>query len=201
MADHYRSCAPPAARLEVFTGLPLNLCFSLEARKQLSPGPPPSLSQWDLLSHCCSKHSLVMSALRTLQRGGSENREIPVKNKSSYSFSCFAGLFVKLVQFLLLHGWGSQAEGTEQWEVVAVAMLLRKRSTKSHLLQVLCAWRRFCSRGQWGQHAEGQAAPVQITQRLTQPLLPGNCPPSLVQGCSAGNVNPAPWAHSHRCSF
>lgn len=42
-----------------------------------------------------------MPVLRTTQRAGSENRETPVKNKSSYNFSCFAGLFLKLVQFLI----------------------------------------------------------------------------------------------------
>lgn len=156
MADHYWRWAPPAVGLEVFTGLSLNLCLNPKARKQQTflLVLLPSLSLPHLLSHCCSKPSLVMSALRTLQRGGSENKEIPVKNKSSYSFSCFAGLFVKLVQFLILHGWGNQAEGTEQWEVVAVAMLLRERSTKSHLLQAPCTWRRFCSRGKRRQQAE-----------------------------------------------
>lgn len=181
MADHYWSCAPPALGLEVFTGLPLNLCLNLKARKLQTflLVLLPSLSLPHLLSHSCSKHSPVMSALRMLQRAGSGNREIPVKKKSSYSFSCFAGLFVKLVQFLIPHGWGSQAEGTEQWEAVAVAMLLRERSMKSHLLQALCTWRRFCSRGKWRQHAEvGQ--------------LPSKSPEGSHSHCSQGNVL-LPW--------
>lgn len=182
MTDHYWSSAPPALGLEVFAGLPLNLCLNPKAREQqtfllvlLS-----SLSLSHLLSHSCSKHSPVMSALRTLQRGGSENREIPVKNKSSHSFSCFAGLFGKLVQFLIPHGSGSQAEGTEQWEVVAVAMLLRERSTKSHLLQALCTWRRFCSTGKRRQHAE-------VQQLLSKP------PAGSHSLCSQGIVLP-PWS-------
>lgn len=165
--------------------------FVLESWSQepadLSPSSPPLPH---LLSHPCSKCSLVMPVLRTTQRGGSENREIPVKNKSSYNFSCFAGLFLKLIQFLIQHSEGSQVEGTEWWEVMAVAMLLRERSTKSHLLQALCTWRRFSisSGRKRQQRTNAGQLPSNSSEQIVQPSLLEDFIPSLVKGCLAGSV-------------
>ena len=172
--------------------LPLNLCLNPEARNQQTSLPSLLASLPRSLSHPCSKRSLVMPVLRTPWRAGSENREIPVKNKSSYNFLCFAGLFLRLVQLLIQHSWGSQAEGTKQWEVMAVAMLLRERSTKSHLLLAPRGWRRFSiSHGRKRRrHTDVGQLPSNSSEQLTLPLLPEDFIPSLVKGGSVGSVTP-----------
>lgn len=150
MADHYWSTWAGSVHRTT-----LNLCLNPEAREQQSFllvlfSSPPVVS---VLLQALPSHVSPKDPAESWIREHRSQLKIK-KKKSSHSFSCFAGLFVKLVQFLIPHSWGSQAEGTEQWEVVAVAMLLRKRSTKSHLLQALCTWRRLCSTDKWRQHAE-----------------------------------------------